>query len=233
MSCGIIVALPEELQTLTRRKLARGEWLSLGNDVLLAYAGAGPDNAERAAWQLIEQGADRLISWGCAAGLNPQLRPGHLVIAEQVLFEEQSLESDKRWTHKLRCRLSQKLVVSGGTLQTESRIVASSAEKKALHGRTGADALDMESAAIASVAAAANLPCLVLRAIADPVETSLPQAVVRALDEHGQVRLGRLLQHLLLHPWEVRALIRLGWHFRAAQKTLKIVARQLNEIITF
>lgn len=225
--------MPEELQTLTSSKLERGECSKLGDDILLAYAGAGPVNADKAARMLIDQGADRLVSWGCAAALSPHLQPGNLVIAEQVLFDQQSLETDKRWSHKLRSLLSEKLVVSGGNLVTEHRIVAGSADKQAIHLGSGADALDMESGAIAKVAAEANLPYLVLRAIADPASMSLPQAVVHALDDQGQVQLGKLLRFLLTHPWELPGLIRLGWHFHAAQRTLKIVAKQLNEIILF
>lgn len=233
MSCGIIVALPEELQTLTSSKLERGECLVLGDGILLAYTGAGPANAEKAARMLVDKGADRLISWGCAAALSPQLRPGNLVIAEQVMFDQQVFETDKRWSHKLRSRLSERLVVSGGNLFTEHHIVADSADKQAVHRDTGANALDMESGAIAKVAVEAELPCLVLRAIADPVSMSLPQAVVYALDEQGQVQIGKLLRFILTHPWEISGLIQLGWHFRAAQKTLNIIARQLNEIIIF
>lgn len=231
MSCGIVVALPEELTTLTSRKLARGECIPLGDDILLAYAGAGPLNAEQAAKNLIVKGADRLVSWGCAAALDSQLRPGQLVIPESVQLDQQSYETDKRWSHKLRCRLSQKLTVVGGGLLSTSRIIAASSEKQRLQRETGAIALDMESAAVAKVAQQANLPCLVLRAIADPAAMSLPQAVVVALDDQGLVSLPRLLRHLLLRPWQIPALIRLGLHFASARKTLKTLAKQLNEII--
>lgn len=233
MSCGIVVALPEELSTLTSRKLARGECILIGDGILLAFAGVGPLNAEQAAKRLIVQGADRLLSWGCAAALNPQLRPGTLVIPEQVRYQQQCYETDKRWSHKLRCKLSQDLTVSGGDFVSEGRIVASQTDKKALFDDFSANALDMESGAVAKVANEANLPCLVLRAVADPASMSLPDAVVAALDDQGQVRLSKLLAHLLLHPWEVSGLIRLGWHFYAARKTLKSVAKHLNEITIF
>jgi adenosylhomocysteine nucleosidase len=41
------------------------------------------------------------------------------------------------------------------------------------------------------------------------------------------------LRFLATHPWEAPSLIKLGLHFHAAQKTLKIIAKQLNEIIVF
>ena len=233
MSCGIVVALPEELLTLTRRKMAQGECFNLSDDIVVAYAGAGPNNAANAARLLIAKGADRLVSWGCAAALSPQLQPGHLVIADQIFFDQQNYEADKRWSHKLRSRLSEKLAVGNGNLVTESRIVASSSDKQAIQRNTGAVVLDMESGAIAKVASQSNLPCLVLRAVADPVSMDLPQAVVHAMNDLGRVDLGRLLSHLAIHPWEIPALIKLGLHFHAAQKTLKNVAKHINEIVIY
>lgn len=205
--------------------------MNLGDDVLVAYAGAGPNNAANAARLLIAKGADRLISWGCAAALAPQLKPGNLVIADQLLFDQQIYDADKRWAHKLRSRLSEKIAVSSGSLVTEMRIVASSHEKQGIFQASNAIALDMESGAIAKVATQTNLPFLVLRAIADPVSMDLPHAVVHALNAQGQVDLGKLIRYLLAHPWETPALIQLGWHFHAAQKTLKTTAKYLNEII--
>ncbi len=233
MSCGIVVALPEELSTLTSRKLAQGECVSFSDDILIAYAGAGPLNSGNAARLLIAKGADRLISWGCAAALEPQLRPGNLVIADQIFFDQQIFDTDKRWSHKLRSRLSEKLPVTSGNLATKSRIIASSIDKQTIHKDSGAIALDMESGAIAKAAIQADIPCLVLRAIADPASMDLPQAVVQALNSQGQVELGKLLMFLMIHPWELPGLIRLGLHFNAAQKTLKTIAKHLDEITLF
>lgn len=233
MTCGIVVALPEELATLTNRKLERGKCFSLSDEVLVVYAGAGPNNAANAARLLLAKGADRLISWGCAAALAPQLRSGQLVIADRIFFDQQIYEADKCWSDKVISRLGEKLAVGNGNLVTETRIVALSEDKQAIHRKTGAAALDMESGAIAKVASESNLPCLVLRAIADPVTLDLPPAVSQAMNEQGQVELGKLLRHLALHPWEVPGLIKLGLHFRAAQKTLKTIAKHLNEIAIY
>lgn len=233
MSCGIIVALPEELATLTSQKLAQGECFNLCDDVLITYAGAGPNNAANAARLLIAKGADRLISWGCAAALASELKPGNLVIADQLYFDQQIYDTDKRWSHKLRSRLSEKVVVSSGNLVTEMRIVALSSDKLAIHHESNAVALDMESGAIAKVASQTNLPFLALRAIADPVSMDLPNAVVQALNDQGQVDMGKLIRYLVIHPWEIWVLIKLGIHFHAAQKTLKTTAKYLNEVIQF
>lgn len=233
MSCGIVVALPEEVVTLTSRKLAQGECIRLADDLLLAYAGAGPVNAELAAKQLIAQGADRLISWGCAAAIAPQLKAGDLVCPQQLIATQASQPTDTQWLQHLQNVLAGQLPVLTGDLVESSQIVGNSLDKQRIHQQTGAIALDMESAAVVRAAHQARLPSLVIRAIADPADMDLPQAVVHALNSQGQVELSKLLRFLLTHPGEIPALIKLGLHFNAAQKTLKTVARQLEALTAF
>ncbi|OAI20857.1 phosphorylase [Methylomonas koyamae] len=231
MSCGIVVALPEELSTLTKRKFAPGECHAIGGGVLLSYSGAGPANAEKAAAGLIDRGANRLISWGCAAALAQDRRPGDLVVPERVLTQDRhSLATDPSWRQRLANLLADHQAVGSGTLLESGRIVGQREEKRQLFEQTGAVALDMESAAVGRTAANAQLPFLVVRAIADPAEMSLPEAVIHALDANGQVQLARLLAFLLAHPWELGGLVRLGIHFRAAQTSLKTAAQFINEI---
>jgi len=59
----------------------------------------------------------------------------------------------------------------------------------------------------------------------------LPQAVSHALNEQGDVQLGKLLTYLLTHPSELKGLITLGQHFNAAKRTLKLVANQLEHFL--
>lgn len=222
---GILVALPEELATLSRRRPGRGECLALDADRLLVLAGAGPENAERAARLLLDRGAGRLISWGCAAALAPALNPGALLLPEQVRGADgQIYPTCGTWLHGIRRQLPAELPVIGGTLAESRHIVADSREKQQLYAATGAVALDMESAGLCRVAAAAGVPAVVVRTVADPAGMNLPQAVVRALNASGDVELPRLLRYLAIHPGELPALLRLGRHFQAARKTLQAVA---------
>ena len=234
MTIGILVALPEELSTLTHLKLVQGDCVRIADNILLAFAGAGPINAERATHLLIAKGAKKLISWGCAAALSPQLRPGDLMLAEQLLSEQQQVfDTDPRWRKRLHELLDKQFPISNGKLAESSHIVSKSSDKHNIYRQTGAIALDMESCAMAKIAEQSNLPCLAIRTIADPVSMSLPLAVTQALNGQGQVETSKLLRFLVTHPWEAPNLIKLGLHFHAAQKTLKIIAKQLNEIIVF
>ena len=231
---GIVVALPEELATLTRVKPAQEECFALNARVFVVYAGAGPLNAAKAAYSLIGKGVASLISWGCAAALSPDLKPGALLLPLQVVSEQgERFSTDAQAVQFLQALFLKNLTINTAALLESSRVVADSREKQRLHDQTGAVALDMESAAVMKVAEMERLPCLVVRAIADPVSMDLPKAVVQALNAQGQIELAKLLRYLLTHPWQIPALIKLGLYFHAAQKTLKVVAGKLNDFLDF
>lgn len=234
MIAGIVVALPEEITTLTAKKIDKGHCVFIATQLLVVYAGAGCDNARTAAELLVAKGATHLISWGCAAGLSPILRAGDLVLADIVMDTDNvKIATDADWHAHSKQVLSKLCVVHTGNLLTTQRIVALSNDKKQLHLKTGAVALDMESVAIAKVAKQHAMPFLAVRVIADSVNTSLPRAVNNALNEQGEVVLKKLLLSIALNPAEIPRLIKLGLSFRAAKVTLKQVAAQLHDIVAF
>ncbi len=231
MITGIVVALPEELGTLTEKQIDKGHCVFIAKQLLVVYAGAGCDKAKIAAESLVAKGVTHLISWGCAAGLSLDLRPGDLVLADTVMdTDDVKMATDADWHSHSKLVLSKSRVVHAGCLLTTQHIVASSKDKKQLHLKTGAVALDMESVAIAKVAKQHSLPFLAIRVIADSVNTSLPRAINDALDDQGDIVLKKLLLSIARHPVEIPRLIKLGLSFRAAKITLTAVAAQLSEI---
>jgi adenosylhomocysteine nucleosidase len=234
--------LPEESTTLTSKKIEKGCCLFIADKVLLAYSGAGPVNARAAAELLVAQGATRLMSWGCAAALSPTFKPGDLILADTLIDAEDCINAKCRvakfcvssnWHSYTKNRLSTSMIVHTGCLAESKSIVSSSKDKKQMQSITGAVALDMESIAIAKVAGHYGLPFLAIRAIADPVNMDLPLAINHSLNNRGDIILAKLLLFLLLHPAELPGLIKLGLHFNAAKKTLKLVAKHLDTITGF
>jgi len=230
---GIIVALPEELSSLTNQKIKQGEYISLNNQTLLALAGTGPKNASKASLQLIDNGAKRLISWGCAAALSDNLKPGDLVISNQLLSEtKETLSITNPWSQHVQ-KLLASLNPHTDLLVESSHIVGESTDKRSIQQQSKGVALDMESIAIAKIALQHNLPALVIRCIADPVSMSLPKSIGYAQNEQGKIVMTKLLSYLLTHPSELPGLIKLGLHFNAAKNKLKLVAKQLDKIVGF
>lgn len=241
MITGIVVALPEELATLTDKSVEKGHCRFLHDKILVACAGMGPANAAAATELLIAKGVSRLISWGCAGALDPSLRPGDLVFADRLLNadnEELALAGD--WFDHAAARLSAALPNQGrhkrlriGLLTESIDLVDSPASKQRLYAASAALALDMESCAIAETAAKHGLPCLAIRAIADPASKGLPPAVAYATNADGEIALGKLLAHLLFHPGQLPSLIALGLYFGKAKRTLRQAAAQLEAIADF
>lgn len=228
---GIVVALPEELETLTTEKLVKGEFLQINSNLLVAYSGTGAKNANNSAKQLIEQGATQLISWGCAAALDPALKAGDLCLPTHLLAADNSqLTVNKNWHQHSTKLLADLQPIATGTLQESLQLVATATKKAELYQQHHCQLLDMETVAVARVALHHQLPFLSIRIIADTAMMNLPQAVVQALNNEGEVELMVLLKYLICHPFELPALIRLGLYFKAATKTLTEVSSYLPKI---
>lgn len=235
---GIVVALPEELATLATvfpgaGKIKKGDGQFVSERTLIAHSGVGPDNARLAAQWLGDSGADCLVSWGCAAGLDRSLKPGDLVVSDTVVSGAATADFDGMlapmpWCGAVVKTLSAHLPIRCGAIVESKKIVASSLDKSALHLKTGAIALDMESGAVAKEARARGLPFLAIRAIADPAAMALPLAVSNALDERGRVAKLRLLKDLASAPGQLPDLIKLGLYFKAATKTLRQAAAHIT-----
>lgn len=234
MITGIVVALPEELTTLTSKRIDKGHCVFIADKLLVAYAGTGAKNAVAATELLISKGATQLVSWGCAAALSPSLKPGDLVLADSLIdVDDTAIMVNRSWHNYAKNLLTPFIKVKTGKLTESLNIVSSGKEKQQLQLITEAIALDMESIAIAKTAEKKALPFLAIRAIIDPADMDLPRAISYAANAEGDIILSRLLLFLALHPTELPGLIRLGFYFNAAKTTLKRVARQLDTLANF
>lgn len=195
--------------------------------VLIAIAGASADRAAAAAARLVREGAAALMSFGLAGGLDPALASGILVVADAVVAPDgRRLPTDSEWAGRVLAAAPTNAMPNAmpgavpGAIVGSHQAVADPASKAALARTSGAVAVDMESHAVAAVAAAAGMPFLALRAIADPAERGLPLAALVALGPRGTIQPGPLLAALLRRPGDIRALLRLGGDARRARRAL-------------
>ncbi len=197
----------------------------------LACDGPGPERAGAAAARLARDGAVLLVSFGICGGLDPELRPGDLVLADTVLTGDGARHpTSAEQRPVLEARLSGlSLRIAAGALLCQDRPLAGAADKGARFAATGALAVDMESFGVARAAQAAGLPFLVVRAIADPAERSLPRAALKAIGPDGRLKLFSALAAMYLRPWESPALVRLAYETRLAFDTLEKVAARIAE----
>jgi len=186
--------------------------------------GGGEAGAKAAAARLIAQGARRLLSFGLAGGLDPTLAPGALLVPDVILAFDGHWPADPR--------LAAGLGRVGGALFSGGEVVATAAAKAALHARTGAAAVDLESAAVAEAASRHALPFAALRAVCDPAGRSLPRAALLALDGQGRIGPWRVAGAALRHPAELPALIKLAGDAAKARRALLLRVDAINRLGT-
>jgi adenosylhomocysteine nucleosidase len=179
----------------------------------VAIGGATAAGAIIAAERLLDAGCKALVSFGLAGGLDPSLRSGVLVVPAVVIAAGQHYPTDPQ----LSCLLGG---VSAEALAGVDAVLASAEAKHLLWCRTSAAAADLESGAVAQVAAKYGAALGVLRAICDPAERSLPPAALATLRPSGAIGFGRLITSVLVQPGQVQALLRLAGDGAAARRSL-------------
>lgn len=195
----------------------------------LARSGLGAGPARAAAQALVSRGVAGLVSFGSAGGLEPNLRSGDLLLPEAVCDAAgRSVPADAAWRSAVLARLAPARVCAGRLLQV-SAPVSSAAAKAALHASTGAAAVDMESVAVASVAGAAGLPFLALRAVLDAAATALPAPLLAAVDAHGRPRLLAMLAAFARDPGLAGSAIALARARARSAAALRRAAKALAE----
>jgi adenosylhomocysteine nucleosidase len=217
---GVVAAFDFEARCLGR----------LADGSLISVSGIGAENAAQAARALVAAGAGALLSFGVAGALDPQLTCGTAVLPLEVLRPRNGLgtataqrfATDRQWRECLLSALPPHPGVVSGALLTSAAPVATATLKQRLFRDSGAVAVDMESAAVAAVAADHGLPFLALRVILDTAQDSLPASLMRAFDP---ATAHRSLWPLLRAPSQWRSLLRLSAQYRIARRAMSRYAQ--------
>jgi hopanoid-associated phosphorylase len=174
-----------------------------------------------------------LASFGLAGGLDPALRPGDVILADRVAGDDAIFQADGAWHARAHALLQGETDLTGGLLAGADVTVGTPEEKRRLHEKTGAIAVDMESPAVAATARQFNLPFLAVRVIADTADRRVPAWLSRVIDEAGAVKPGAFCAGLLKRPGDLAAIVRLARANRRALASLRRVAALLGPGLGF
>ena len=192
----------------------------------VCVCGVGSKNAADAARGLIDKGVYGLLSWGVAAALVPDLKPGQLLLPKSIVDDGgSSVSADPLWHESALQVLREGAEPVLAPLAESRQLLQSSTDKTELNRVSGACAADMESFAIGRVAAEAGLPFLAVRCVVDALTTRVPPLVGTAITPHGHPDKRALLLGCLFRPWTVVELFILGLAFARTVKALRPVAR--------
>lgn len=183
--------------------------------------GMGSHNAAKALQkQLANSPPGLVVSSGFAGGLKPGLATGSILFSNpgNIAIEKALL---KTGAEPARFCFSE-------------RIVTLAQDKKRLHEKTGAAAVEMESQIIAGLCQERQIPCVTVRVVLDTAEEDLPLDFNRLLTEDERMDFGKLAMALLTRPGKIPALWRLGKRSDQAARRLAGALKEvfLKEIAT-
>ncbi len=222
----ICFALKEEAAPF--RKIASG--LRRGQQISILLTGIGRQNAEKSVREFLATNSpESVLSCGFAGGLNPNFKLG------EVVFDF----SDKSRGNETQIRTESKsetpYIVSHEQLTATGakparffcadRIATTAAEKKKLQDETGADVVEMESAAIHAVCRERGILCATVRVISDTATEDLPLDFNALARPDKSLDYGKLFWAIAKSPGKVGALMKL-------QKQTQFAAERLADVLT-
>jgi adenosylhomocysteine nucleosidase len=176
----------------------------------MVVTGMGRRNAERAVRDFLAASpADLVLTCGFAGGLDPVLAPGAVVFTTDQPELAAALQAAGAKAAKIHCA---------------DRVAVTAAEKQALRTATGADAVEMESAAIQAVCRELAIPCVTVRVISDSAGEDLPLDFNQLYRPDMSLDFGKLAWMLVKALWKIGALMKL-------QKRCQFAASELAKVL--
>lgn len=191
-----------------------GHWQ--GKPVTTAIVGMGAATAKhRAEIFLTHFQPPRVILAGYAGALQAEFKQAEVLVAKNYL--------SGHWPHLNHFR--------SAILSSATSVVTDRASREVFAQISGAQLVDMETAAIADVVARFGIPFCSLRAISDTQEDELPLAALASAFDLKRQRptLGKLLLHLLRHPQDIQPFIRFVSGLTPVRRAL---TQALREVLT-
>ncbi len=223
---GIVAALPIEVGPLLGRLREVRKYAGARHTVhegfcgeqlvSLIITGPGRQAAARGAEVLIVGHRPRwLVSVGFAGALDPNLKRNTLLIPDRIMTPQGDvLKIDIQGTsHDAGVQPSHSLV-------TVDHIVRTAHDKAELFRSTGADAVDMETHAVASLACDRGVRFLSVRVISDEASTDLPPEVLTLVGPTGGYRVGAAIGAIWKRPSSMKDMLILRDNANLAAKVL-------------
>lgn len=199
----VCFALKEEANAF--RKLAQGN-----PAVSILVTGMGRDNSRRALLERLKELTPAFVlTCGFAGGLNPNLFIGDVIFTSQDHELQAQLLATKAKPARVHCA---------------TRIATTVADKAQLRRETGADAVEMESAAFDAICRERGLRFAVVRAISDTAREDLPLDFNRLSRADWTLDYRKLAWTVIKSPGKIPALLRL-------QKNSRLAAERLAEVL--
>lgn len=208
---AIVAALEREVHPLIRRwkktereHSERSYKFFESDSAVLVCSGIGQEAARRATEAVIALYNPELVqSVGFAGALRPTMRIGDIFMPARII---DAADGSSIETHD-----------GEGTLITFGSI-AGSAQKEKLAKAYGAQAVDMEAAAVALAAGRHNLPFRAVKVVSDAADFEFPE--MDRFISQGNFKAASFVSYALVRPWLWKRVAQLAVNSRRAAKAL-------------
>ena len=218
-----------EFKLVERRDGFRFYLSSAVRDVVVVEGGFGRRKSREASQLVIEKyRPDLMVSAGYAGGVQDGLVPGDVFVCRDLLgltgepaywsadavlekaVPESALPYDQ-WND---------IEIRWGTCLTLPVLVSGSSMKEWLGKTFGSDLVDMESYWVSDVAEEHGIPCLIVRAVFDQMEQTMPPFVARSVDGSTARTALRAAVYSISHPASIRGTLAMLTQARQATASL-------------
>jgi adenosylhomocysteine nucleosidase len=233
---AFIVAMRQEASPFLRRvgRYRRGfieafplyRFTLSGCECVLIECGIGLERAAQATRVLCATFRPRLlVSFGVAGAPNSDLSVGDVVAVERTCRLDGGTPGPliplARWSGAALEAAARASAARGARLFPGTAVSTKGETNVRLPtGGLECPVLDMETAAVAEVAAEHAVPLLALRSISDTADDPLPFTIADALDERDRLRVGRIIAGIMRHPGRIPRLARLQRNMACATRNL-------------
>ncbi len=205
-------ALPQEIKHFCRQldikmpdKHNRVSYkkISENTEIGIAVSGVGQSRMKNLLDSISDVSVTYWVSIGFAGGLGPVLQLGDCIIGHKVLTSNGLVFSDAN---------ERNLIVGArrNILYCADKIVATPEEKQSLHEKTGAWAVDMESAVVARHAKSRGERFAWIRVISDAADETVPEEVLSCVTNNGFPSSIIAIKTILFNPLMLKIFIKLG-----------------------
>jgi adenosylhomocysteine nucleosidase len=185
--------------------------------ISILIVGIGRQNAGKSVREFLAASATKLVlTCGFAGGLNPDLKLG------DVVFE---IDNQSETPHGISSDRLAAADAKPAKIFCADRIATTVAEKNKLRAETGADAVEMESAAIHAVCRERGIPCATVRVISDTANEDLPLDFNALSKPDKSLDFGKLAWAIAKSPGKIGALLEL-------QKKTRFAAERLADVLS-
>ena len=218
---AIVAALEREIHPLVKNWQAsavqhegRSFTFYESNYAVVVCGGIGSEAARRAAEAaIVKYSPEIIISAGIAGALVPELRVGETIFPARVIDAQDGSRHETAIKNA-----SVANTPLGRTTVVSSAEITGIAQKQQLAKSYGAQAVDMESAAVARAAMTHNLRFIAVKSISDEHDFEMPEMSQFVRD--GQFQEKRFALHVLLRPWLWLPVLRLARNTKIASENL-------------